>query len=115
MHRSRSVFSLKERASHLLGFVPTPGHDESVEQRQAGRAYLPDRPAQSGASVPVLCRPCLPLHELTCDLASLSLDTQPGTQRLERPAHMPAPGAPVAIQVHQPQQTRGGKPPDTVE
>src|SRR5215475_7059615 len=36
MHGSWSVFRLKQRTSHLLGFVPTPGYDESVEQRQAG-------------------------------------------------------------------------------
>jgi hypothetical protein len=37
MHGSRSVFSLEQRTSHLLGFVPTPGHDEAVEQCQASR------------------------------------------------------------------------------
>jgi hypothetical protein len=37
MHGSRSIFSLEERTSYLLGFEPTPGHDKSVEQRQAGR------------------------------------------------------------------------------
>ncbi len=38
IRRNRSVFSLQEGASHLLGFMPTPGLDESVEQRQAGGA-----------------------------------------------------------------------------
>jgi hypothetical protein len=37
MHGSRSVFSLEQRTSHLLGFVPAPGHEETVEQCQAGR------------------------------------------------------------------------------
>src|SRR5439155_8607650 len=37
VHGSRSVFSLEQRTSHLLGFVPTLSHDESVEQRQASR------------------------------------------------------------------------------
>src|SRR5262249_32511600 len=36
MHGSRSVFSLEQRTSHLLGFVPALGHDESAEQSQAG-------------------------------------------------------------------------------
>jgi len=36
MHGSRSVFSLEQRTSYLLGFMPTPDHDKSVEQRQAG-------------------------------------------------------------------------------
>src|SRR4029450_3104397 len=37
MYGSRSIFSLEQRTSHLLGFVPTPGHDESVERGQGGR------------------------------------------------------------------------------
>jgi hypothetical protein len=36
MHSSRSVFSLEQRTPRLLGFVPTPGYDKSMEQRQAG-------------------------------------------------------------------------------
>jgi hypothetical protein len=37
MHGSRRVFSLEQRTSHLLGVVPAPGHEETVEQCQAGR------------------------------------------------------------------------------
>src|SRR5262249_58850818 len=37
MHGSRSIFSLEQSTSYLLGFVPTPTRDEAVEQFQASR------------------------------------------------------------------------------
>ena len=84
MHGSRSVFSLKESTSHLLGFVPTPERDEAVEQRQAGcgicRIGLHSL-VQACQFCVVHAFPFMTSHERARREIS-PLDTQPGAQRL---------------------------------
>jgi hypothetical protein len=83
MYGSRSIFSLEQRTSHLLGFVPTPGHDESVEQRQAGRGIC----CIGLHSLVQACQFCV-VHAFPFTSSHVrsrrersTLDMQPGTQR----------------------------------